>query len=73
MIEVRPAATLGSTRREGIKAIHHFCFAGYHAAGREGWGGLTALNHAGAARGAAPRADRRRRADRDRGQGRDRP
>jgi redox-sensitive bicupin YhaK (pirin superfamily) len=44
MIEARPSATLGATRRDGIEALHHFCFAGYHVPGREGWGGLAALN-----------------------------
>lgn len=45
MIEARPRASLGSTSREGVEALHHFCFAGYHALGREGWGSLCVLNH----------------------------
>lgn len=45
MIEARPRASLGSTRRDGVAALHHFCFAGYHAVGREGWGSLRVLNH----------------------------
>lgn len=44
MIEARPPASLGTTRRDGIEALHHFCFAGYHTPGRESWGGLAALN-----------------------------
>ncbi|MCP3733191.1 pirin family protein [Sphingomonas sp. MG17] len=28
-----------------MEALHHFCFAGYHALGREGWGLLSVLNH----------------------------
>lgn len=44
MIEVRPLASLGTTRRAEFEAQHHFCFAGYHAPGREGWGALCVLN-----------------------------
>lgn len=45
MIEARPRASLGATGLDGIESLHHFCFAGYHAIGRESWGALSVLNH----------------------------
>ncbi|MDF7775706.1 pirin family protein [Sphingomonas sp. AOB5] len=45
MIEARPRSSLGATSLDGVESAHHFCFAGYHAVGREGWGALSVLNY----------------------------
>ncbi|HWE07599.1 MAG TPA: pirin family protein [Rhizomicrobium sp.] len=44
MIEVRPFRTLGAANHGWLKATHHFSFAGYHDAGRMGWGALRVWN-----------------------------
>lgn len=44
MIEHRPFASLGGADHGWLDAKHHFSFAGYHDAGRMGWGALRVWN-----------------------------
>ncbi len=44
MIERRPFDRLGGADHGWLQARHHFSFAGYHDAGRMGWGALRVWN-----------------------------
>ena len=53
MIEPRLRAGLGTTELPWLRALHHFCFAGYQRADRLEWGNLRVLNHSELVPGAA--------------------
>lgn len=45
MIETRPHGGFGATRNRWLASLHHFSFAGYQNAERDGFGGILAVNH----------------------------
>ena len=45
MIQARPCCEFGATRAASMEVLHHFSFAGYQDARRDGWGDLCVINH----------------------------